>query len=396
MPKTVALRAPAAGAVDPAKSGSRGKILFFVTEDWYFCSHRLPLAVAAKQAGYEVAVATRVRAHGQAILAAGLRLIPLELSRGGRNPLTEWLTVWRLFRVYRRERPDLVHHVALKPVLYGSLAARLAGVPRVVNALTGLGHIFAESNRAGLLRWAVKGAIRKLLGGRRSRVIVQNPDDLRRLSAAAALDPKAVALIRGAGVDLAQFRPHREPEGPPVVVLAARMLWDKGVGEFVAAATQLTQQGIVARFVLVGDADHENHSAIPTRQLETWKAQGPVDWWGRREDMPAVFAACHIVCLPSYYGEGVPKVLLEAAAAGRPIVTTDMPGCREVVRDGDNGFLVPPKNVSALAAALARLLENPPLRARMGRRGREIAEAEFGVERVIEATLAVYRGLLQS
>jgi glycosyltransferase involved in cell wall biosynthesis len=370
------------------------KILYFVTEDWYFCSHRLPLAVAAREAGYEVAVATRVREHGAQIEAAGLRLIPLELSRGGRNPLTEWLTVWRLYRVLRREKPDLLHNVALKPVLYGTMAARLAGVPRVVNALAGLGHIFADADRAGLLRFGVKRAFRWLLDGETSRVIVQNPDDLRLLVSAGALNPERAVLIRGSGVDLARFRPGPEPEGVPVVVLAARLLWDKGVGEFVAAAEQLKREGLEARFVLVGEADEENHSAIPVRQLEAWKASGAVEWWGKRTDMPAVFAECHVVCLPSYYGEGVPKVLLEAAAAGKPIVTTDMPGCREAVRDGENGLLVPARDVAALAAALKRLLADPEARKRLGQRGREIAEAEFGVERVIEGTLAIYRELL--
>ncbi|MGZ8217020.1 glycosyltransferase family 4 protein [Methylomagnum sp.] len=368
------------------------KLLFFVTEDWYFCSHRLPLAVAAKEAGYDVAVVTRVRDHGPAIEAAGLRLIPLELARGGRNPLTEWLTVWRLYRILRRERPDLLHNVAMKPVLYGSLAAKLARVPRVVNALAGLGHIFGRDG--GWLRAGVKLAFRWLLNGGRSRVIVQNPDDLRLLVGACHLRPDAAALIRGSGVDLKQFRPAPEPDGVPVAVLAARMLWDKGVGEFVAAAEQLRNEGVAARFVLVGDSDDANLGAIPRGQLERWRETGVVEWWGKRTDIPAIFAACHIVCLPSYYGEGVPKVLLEAAAAGRAIVTTDMPGCREAVLNGENGLLVPPRDVAALVDALERLLADADLRARLGRRGREIAEAEFGVARVIEKTLAIYRGLL--
>jgi glycosyltransferase involved in cell wall biosynthesis len=376
-----------------AATGQR-KILFFVTEDWYFCSHRLPLGIAAREAGYQVAVLTRVQDHGARIEAAGLRLIPIKLARGGRNPLAEGLALWRLYRALRRERPDLLHNVALKPVLYGTLAARLAGVPRIVNALAGLGHIFADSGRARGLRWAVQRAFRWLLNGNRSRVIVQNPDDLRLLMAVGALSAERAVLIRGSGVDLTEFRPGPEPEGTPVVALAARLLWDKGVGEFVEAARRLKAEGVAARFVLVGDADAENHSAIPIRQLEAWKDSGAVEWWGKRDDMPAVFAACHIVCLPSYYGEGVPKVLLEAAAAGKPIVTTDRPGCREAVRDGDNGLLVPAKDAGALAQALRTLLADPSLRARMGARGREIAESGFSVERVVAETLAVYRTLL--
>ncbi len=374
---------------------TRKKILYFVTEDWYFCSHRLPLAMAAKGAGYEVAVATRVREHGEPIVSAGLRLIPLKLSRGGRNPLVEWLAIWRLYRVFRAERPDLVHNVALKPVLYGTIAARLAGVPRIVNALAGLGHIFADVGRSKrMLSSVVTIAFRWLLNWGKGRVIVQNPDDFRRLVSLGALNAKEGVLIRGSGVDLEQFRPRAEPDGAVMVILAARMLWEKGVREFVAAAERLRNEGVKARFVLVGDADAENHSAIPTRQLEAWKASGAVEWWGKRSDMPDVLARCHVVCLPSYYGEGVPKVLLEAAAAGKPIVTTDMPGCREVVRDGDNGLLVPPQDVEALVEALRCLLTDSALRKRMGRRGREIAEAEFGVARVVRETLAVYRALL--
>jgi glycosyltransferase involved in cell wall biosynthesis len=370
------------------------KLLYFVTEDWYFCSHRLPLAVAAKAAGYDVAVVTRVRDHGPAIEAAGLRLIPLELARGGRNPLTEWRTVWRLYRILRRERPALLHNVAMKPVLYGSLAAKLARVPRVVNALAGLGHIFGLDG--GWLQTGVKLAFRWLLNGRKRRVIVQNPDDLRLLVEACGLELGTAALIRGSGVDLAEFHPTPEPNSAPVVVLAARMLWDKGVGEFVAAAEQLRREGVAARFALVGDSDDENLGAIPRRQLEQWRDVGAVEWWGKRTDMSAIFADCHIVCLPSYYGEGVPKVLLEAAAAGRPIVTTDMPGCREAVRDGENGLLVPPRDAPALAEALKRLLADADLRTRLGQRGRAMAEAEFGVARVIEETLAVYGELLAS
>lgn len=372
------------------------KILYFVTEDWYFCSHRLPLAVAAREAGYEVAVVTRVREHGDYIRAAGLRLIPLELSRSGRNPFTEWLTVWRLYRVFRHEQPVLIHNVALKPVLYGTLAARLAGVPHVVNALAGLGHLFGRGRRGlGLLRGLVKLAFRWLLNGTRDRVILQNPDDQNLLVSAGALDPGRAILIRGSGVDLGRFRPAREPAGIPVVVLAARMLWDKGVGEFCAAAERLRDQGVTARFVLVGDSDEENLGSIPRTQLELWQRAGVVEWWGKRGDMPEILGHCHLFCLPSYYGEGVPKVLLEAAAAGRPIVTTDMPGCREVVRDGENGLLVPPRDVPALAEALGKLLQDKPLRESLGRRSREIAEAEFGVERVIEKTLEIYRGLLE-
>ena len=369
------------------------RLLYFVTEDWYFCSHRLPLAIAARQAGYEVAVVTRVNRHADSIEKAGLRLIPLDLSRGSHNPLADWRAFVALYRILKRERPDILHNVALKPVLYGSLAARLAGVPHVVNALAGLGHIFADQHRAGRLRRIVQLAFRWLLKGR-SQIIVQNPDDLRLLQESGAIAPGQATLIRGSGVDLERFQPTPERDGMPVVTLASRLLWDKGVGEFVAAAEQLSQAGVPGRFVIVGEPDPENHSSIPPAQLHAWRDAGSVEWWGKREDMPAVLAQSHIVCLPSYYGEGVPKVLLEAAATGRPIVTTDMPGCREVVTDGENGLLVPARDVSALAQALERLIQNPQLRAAMGEIGRRLAEREFGEGQVITRTLAVYRLLM--
>ena len=369
------------------------KLLFFVTEDWYFCSHRLPLGIGAREAGYDVAVVTRVNRHGSIIEAAGLQLIPLPLSRGGKNPLTEWRSLFALYRILKQEQPDILHNVAMKPVLYGSLAARLAGTPHIVNALAGLGHIFADRERAGGLRAFVKLAFRWLLKGD-TQVIVQNPDDLRLLLDVGAITPDQATLIRGSGVNLALFPQQAEPAGVPVVMLAARLLWDKGVREFVEAAELLHNARVSARFVVVGEPDPENHSSIPAEQMAAWRDAGSIEWWGKRTDMPTVLAQSHIVCLPSYYGEGVPKILLEAAAIGRPIVTTDMPGCREAVTQGDNGLLVPARDAAALAAALKTLLNDPTRRKEMGQRGRERAEREFSEERVVSQTLDLYRRLL--
>ena len=369
------------------------KLLFFVTEDWYFCSHRLPLAIAARDAGFEVAVATRVNTHAEAITREGIRLIPLQLSRGGKNPLREWRTLWALFLVLRRENPDILHNVAVKPVLYGSLVARLAGTDRVVNALAGLGHLFAVRERAGFLRNLVKLAFRLLLRGH-GLVIVQNPDDLRLLESSGAILPGQATLIRGSGVDLSHFKANPEPPGTPIVVFAARLLWDKGVKEFVEAAKALKSNGTNGRFVIVGAPDAENHAAIPEEQLQAWAADGAIECWGHRTDMPDILAASTIFCLPSYYGEGVPKVLLEAAASGRALITTDMPGCREVVEHGVNGLLVKPRNVEELTLAIKQLLSDPSLRTRMGKASRKRAESLFGIEEVTAQTLAVYRRLL--
>ena len=370
------------------------RLLFLVTEDWYFVSHRMPLAIAAREAGFEVMVATRVRQHGEAIRAAGLKLIPFEWSRRGMNPWRELSVLLRLAALVRREKPDLVHQVALKPVLYGSCAARMAGKLRVVNALVGLGFIFAsESRLARLLRPLIVRALRLLLAGRGRLLILQNPDDLKLLAEAGVIAADRVRLIRGSGVDPQRFAFSDEPAGVSQVVLASRMLWDKGVAEFVDAARRLRADGVAARFILVGDTDADNPAAVPPAQLAAWREEGVVEWRGWSDDMPAVLAAAHLVCLPSYR-EGLPKVLLEAAACGRAIVATDVPGCREIVADGDNGLLVPARDAAALADALLALINDPDLRRHMGQRGRQRVLAEFSQARVIEETLAVYQELL--
>lgn len=369
-------------------AASRPILLFFVTEDYYFVSHRLPVALAAKRAGYDVRVATQVRHSGDVIEHAGLRLIPFKNARSSLNPFTELLTLFRLIRLYRRERPSIVHHVALKPVLYGTIAARLAGTPRVINAVAGMGWLFTSG--AGLARWLkplVRRALRPVL--KSGVALVQNPDDARLLEQFGV--PKSrIRLIAGSGVDLQLFHPHAHSNEVPIVVLPARLLWDKGVGDFVAAARALRRQGIKARFVLAGEPDPANPATIHPDQVSSWAHEGVIENRGWVVDMPALLAESDVVCLPSYR-EGLPKSLIEAAAAGRPIVTTDVPGCREVVRHGDNGLLVQAGDIDALAHALESLIENPDLRSRMGARGRIRAEQEFGLDAVLQQTLALYR-----
>lgn len=370
------------------------KILYLITEDWYFHSHRFPIALAARDAGYGVAVATRLNRHADVIQQAGIRLIPIYLSRRSINIVSELMMLVRLFLLYRREKPDLVHHVAMKPVLYGSLAARLAGVPHVVNALAGLGYVFTSNQlMARILRPAIGKAFRLLLNDSKSRLILQNKDDLALFIRKRFIEEERISLIRGSGVDTAAFSPTPEPSGPPVVMLASRMLWDKGVKEFIEAARILNSRSIHARFVLVGDTDLQNPSAIPQGQLSAWRAEGIIEWWGHMKDMPTVFSEAHIVCLPSFR-EGLPKVLIEAAACGRPIVATDAPGCREIVKNEVNGLLVPVRNEMELANAVQRLIESPELRQKMGTRGREIVLREFSVEKVVSETMAVYESLL--
>lgn len=374
---------------------SRLKILYFITEDWYFCSHRLPLAIAAKDAGYDVAVVTNVNKHGAAIRQTGVRVIPFNLSRRGMNLLSEFITIARLIVIYRKEKPDIVHHVAMKPVLYGSLAARLSGVSGVVNALAGLGYVFTSDKlKAHILRSVIGRVFRELLNRRTSRLILQNKDDRALFIRKRFIDEERIRLIRGSGVDTNVFSPSPEPSGIPVVMLASRMLWDKGVKEFVEAARQLKSHGVKAHFVLVGDADQHNPSSIPKEQLTFWHKEGVVEWWGWRDDMPSVLAQAHVICLPSYR-EGLPKVLLDAASCGRPIVATDTPGCREIVHDRENGLLVPARSTVELAKAIQLLINNPELRQKMGSRGREIVVSEFSIEKVIAETIKIYEELLR-
>ncbi|MEO6667056.1 MAG: glycosyltransferase family 4 protein, partial [Nitrospiria bacterium] len=301
----------------------RPRLLFLVTEDWYFWSHRLDLARASRDAGMAVSVATRVHAHGERIRAEGFKLIPIRLLRSSRHPLRELAAIIELVRIYRRERPDIVHHVAMKPILYGSWAARLTGVPAVVNAFAGLGFVFvADGHRARLLRLAMQLALRVALALPHARVIFQNREDCDLMVGSRIVRETQTVVIHGSGVDVARFLPQPEPDGEAVVVLASRMLWIKGVGEFVEAARLLRQRKIRAKFLLIGMVDQENPAAIPESQLLAWQSDDVITWRGHQEEMPSVLASAHVVVLPSYGGEGLPKILLEAAACARPIVAT--------------------------------------------------------------------------
>lgn len=369
------------------------KILYIVNDPAFFLSHRLPVALEAKRSGYEVMVATGPGEGVEEILTAGFghRLLPL--ARGGMNPWAELRLLAAIGRLFRAERPDLVHLVTIKPVLYGGILARFMKVSGVVAAISGMGYLFTGKRR-GAARRIAEFFYRLALGHGNSRVIVQNQADREGLQEMGAIGRNQDVLIPGSGVDLEQFRPNPIPEGQLLVILPARMLWDKGVAEFIQAAIKLQEQGNNARFALVGGHDPYNPAAVSLEQLENWQAHGPVEWWGHCRDMPDVLSRACLVVLPSFYREGVPKVLLEAAAAGRAIVTTDAPGCRDVVEPGMNGELVPVKDAQALAQVMGRLLTDRDLLQEKGRCGREKAEAEFGVERVVAAHMEIYRELL--
>ena len=365
-----------------------------MSEDWYFCSHRLPLAIAAKKAGYNVTVITRVNECGNIIEQAGLKLVPLNLKRRSTNVFSEMYLLIQLYKIYQNEKPDIVHHIALKPVLYGSMIAFLTKVPRVVNALAGLGFLFSSRTyKALLMRPIISILFRLLLNRKNTRVILQNPDDVSLMCNKKIIFKSNVSLIRGSGVDTEIYKYHKEKLESPIVLLASRLLWDKGIKEFVEAATILKDKGIDARFVLVGEGDIENPSVVPIKQLQYWANEGVIEWWGREDDMPSILAQANIVCLPSFYGEGVPKVLIEAASCGRAIVTTNTPGCKEIVKHNVNGFLVPIRDSYAVAEAIGTLINSPDLRNKMGLKGRMLVKKEFSLEQVNQETLNVYRDL---
>ncbi len=376
-------------------AGRMPRVLLVVNSEWYFLSHRLALAKALMRAGWQVTVAAPVeRQLDGAIRAEGIRFIPLTLDRGYRSIAAEIRSVLQLVALYRSERPDVVHQVTIKPVLYGSVAARWTGVRGVVNAVPGLGYTFAGRGWIGSLRRAaVTLAYRVALSGQRMRVIFQNPEDRDLFVSLRIVPSQHAVLIRGAGVDVEAFRPSAQPAGDPVILLPSRLLWDKGVGELVEATRILKRAGLRFRTVLVGIPDDQNPRSIPEAIVRGWRDAGIVEWWGHRTDMPDVLRAASIVVLPSYH-EGLPRALIEGAAAGRPLVATDIPGCREIVRDGHNGFRVPLRDPVALADRLAVLVGDAGLRARMGEAGRAMVVAEFSDERVIEETLAAYRDAL--
>ncbi len=385
---------------NPSSLGA--KIIIVVNAEWCFLSYRLSLAKALAREGADVIVASGVERNGQKLISeAGFRFAELVASRTSHNPVVDLLLLRQLIALYRRERPDLVFHVTFRPVLWGSVAANLTRVPRVINLLPGLGFAFGDPRQKRSLKGRLIRAI-QLVGyrvaflSRKVEGICQNRDDFTLLLRNRVIRPGRTHLIRGSGVNVDRFAASPMPKGVPIVMLAARLLWNKGVGEFVEAARALRDLRIPARFALVGAPDDLHPTSVPLSKLREWHDEGVVEWWGRREDMPEVLRQASIVVLPSSYGEGVPKILLEACSCGRPVIAYDTPGCREIVIDGDNGLLVPPKDVSGLVAAIQRLIQDRQMARQMGHRGRLRVVGEFSERVVIAETLGVVRAALAS
>ncbi|MES2252635.1 MAG: glycosyltransferase family 4 protein [Pseudomonadota bacterium] len=365
----------------------RLKLVYLVADDRYFCTHRLPLAIKAQQQNFDVHVACPNGASSKEITQAGLTLHSLPFNRKSLNPLDGIRTIWQIYTLYKHLKPNCVHHVAIKPVLFGTIAARLAGVPKIINAVAGLGHVFAS--RSWLIM-PLRMMMRVLLRSNRVKIIVQNPEDQIELE---ALAQKPVHLIYGAGVDTDQFSPTHVAlaEKPVVVTHASRLLWSKGVGELVAATRKLRAQGYSLCVQIVGEPDMQNPDAIPAETLQAWHNEGIITWLGYQKNIAAIYQASHIAVLASYYREGIPKTLIEAASVGLPIVTTDMPGCRIIVDHGVNGLLILSRDVDALTDALARLINDSNLRKTFGEVGRSRVLRQFAAPIIYDQTIELYK-----
>ncbi len=373
---------------------SKNKIVFVVNTPGFFLSHRLPLAKAAKNTGLEVHVATANGPGIDTILSNGFVHHVVPFSRSGQNPYLEMKTIFFLLRLFYRLRPRLVHLVTIKPVLYGGLVSRILGIDAVVFAVSGLGTVFLEKSVIGKFRKAfVLFFFRAAFKNKRYAAIFQNIDDQNELISSRVVLKSRSYIIKGSGVALHEYPFYPEPNGRVVVAMAARLLKDKGVYEFVQAARLLDQKGVNVEMRLIGAPDHGNPTSITQQELDAWSKEGVISLLGHREDIAHQYAVAHIACLPSYR-EGLPKGLIEAAACGRCIVTTDVPGCRDAIIPEKTGVLVPVKDAAALAAALEALVKSPLKRQRMGRAGRNLAESVFAIENIVEKHLHIYNSLL--
>jgi len=373
------------------------KIILFANTDWYLYNFRRSLALAVRAAGHEVLLISPPGEYGARFRDLGLRWEPLPaMDRRSLNPLRELRALAELVALFRREQPALVHNFTIKCAVYGSIAAMLTGVPARINAVAGLGYVFASNDRrARLLRPVVRALMRFALRGRRARLILQNHDDARMFLDHGLIEDARVRVIAGSGVDCNRFLPRtRSRSDPPRVLLAARLLWEKGIKEYVQASRTLRAQGRRIRFLLAGASDPGNPAAVPEAAVRGWVDEGIVEWIGHVDDMPALFASSDIFVLPSYYREGLPKSLIEAAACATPLITTDMPGCRDVVTDGVDGLIVPPRDADALGTAIARLLDAPELARKLGLAARAKALAAFDERIVIRRTLETYDEVL--
>lgn len=370
------------------------KILYLVNADWAFMVNRLPIALKAIELGYDVHIGCAFTGQQDELRKHGLKVHEVSFTRSGKNPFVELSTLISIFKLINIIKPDLVHSVTIKPVLYGGIISRLTRVPAFVAAVAGLGFIFSsESLKAKILKTLVSMKYKLALGHKNIKIIFQNPHDKSVLRKITGILDQNVEMIKGSGANLDQYCYTEEPKSVPVVAMACRLLREKGVFEFVEAARLVRNSGRDCKFLLIGSPDLGNPHSITEQELSEIKREGIVELLGHRTDISDIFSKSHIITLPSYYGEGLPKVLIEAAACGRPSITTDNPGCSEAVVDGYTGFIIPAKNSFALAESIIKLLDDPELRKYLGVNAREHAVKEFDIRYVVDRHIAIYKTL---
>ena len=370
------------------------RLHYVVNEDWAFISHFYERAVASKANGYAVAVSAHCGEQKSTLTDAGLAVFPHHISRSGINPIIEMRNLFQLVQVFRQSKPKIIHLIALKPIVIGALAARIYGGAQVVCAPIGMGYLFSSGERkARVIRPVVQFLLRRILRMKNTHVIIENAEDLATLVNGGYVKQENISLIKGAGVNLDIYPAIPENCDTKIVSMFARVLRDKGVLDFVSAAKVVHKTHPSARFRLIGDCDPGNPTSFSQLEVESWVATGAIEWLGYRTDVPALLAESNIVCLPSYR-EGLPKTLIEACAAQRAIVATDVTGCREAVEHGTNGLLVPVQNPEKLAEAISQLLDDKELRLDLAKNGRRRADTEFSSTIVISETLNVYSQLV--
>jgi len=367
------------------------RLVYVVSEDWAFITHRLSLAKHAIEKRYEVIAVTNINDHGKNLSDIGIDVININFSRSFKKPFLDLVSLYKLIRVLQRYKPDIVHNVGVKISLLRSLAGLFSKPKVIINAYTGLGYVFSSNSKlAKIIRFLLIPILRFLNSRTNTWTVFQNENDKLLFIKNKLIETSRTKIIKGSGVNTNEFPYMKEPEEPIIVMLASRLLWDKGIGEFVETASELKSKHPEVKFVLVGDIDQQNPMSLETDTLNDWVKEGVIEWWGHKQNMSKILGLSHIITLPSYR-EGLPKVLLEAASIGRPIVTTNVPGCRDIVRDNVNGFLVDAKESSGLIEAIDKLILNKELRLRMGLAGREIILNELSSKKINEQFIKLYR-----
>lgn len=367
------------------------RLVYVVSEDWAFITHRLSLAKYAIEKGYEVIAVTNINDHGKNLSDSGIDVININFSRSFNKPFLDLISLYKLIRVLQRHNPDIVHNVGVKISLLSSLAGLFSKPKVIINAYTGLGYVFSSNSKlAKIIRFLLIPLLRFLNSRNNTWTVFQNEDDKLLFIKNKIVEASRTKIIKGSGVSTDEFPYMKEPEEPIIVMLASRLLWDKGIGEFVETASGLKSKHPEVKFVLVGGIDQQNPMSLETDTLNGWVKEGVIEWWGHKQNMSKILGLSHIITLPSYR-EGLPKVLLEAASIGRPIVATNVPGCRDIVRDNVNGFLVDAKESSGLTEAIDKLILNKELRLRMGLAGREIILNELSSKKINEQFIKLYR-----